>query len=284
MYQSYVNSADAMYDNIKGGMASEGNQLINQRETMLGLKTSAQGIVNRAEAARTELTNKIGEGIGSFSEAQEFASNTLLGATTLARDVAKGGRKLASTLRSTSQASSSEPSTDTFRVNRVARPGEDAPAELDIADANPAPAAAPDAAAAPAADPGAAAAGDVAEVAEDVVNPAVETAATGIEAGAEGLEVAAGALDASGIGAIAGLVLGGIGLIGMIGGGITQIVGDVQESKEAKAVKAEQAENTSEQQSIANSVRSAAPSAGSFVITSMNGASIDHLPSSMSHF
>jgi len=56
-----------------------------------------------------------------------------------------------------------------------------------------------------------------------------------------------------------------------------------EERKDEVQGQAEQAADSMKQAAI-GALPTASPSAGSFVITSMNGASLNHLPSSMSHF
>ena len=100
---------------------------------------------------------------------------------------------------------------------------------------------------------------------------------------AAGLEAAGAALDASGIGLGLGVALGVLGLGVGAGSGIADIVGWAKKRKDDVKGQGEQAADTMKQAAI-GALPSAAPSAGSFVITSMNGASLNHLPSSMSHF
>ena len=100
---------------------------------------------------------------------------------------------------------------------------------------------------------------------------------------AAGLEAAGAALDASGIGLGLGIALGVLGLGIGVGSGVADIVGWAKKSKDDVQGQVEQTADTMKQAAI-SAIPSASPSAGSFVITSMNGASLNHLPSSMSHF
>ena len=100
---------------------------------------------------------------------------------------------------------------------------------------------------------------------------------------AAGLEAAGAALDASGIGLGLGIALGVLGLGIGAGSGVADIVGWAKKRKDDVQGQAEQAADSMKQAAI-GALPTASPSAGSFVITSMNGASLNHLPSSMSHF
>ena len=112
-----------------------------------------------------------------------------------------------------------------------------------------------------------------------------EVAAAGTAAAetiAGGLETAGLALDASGIGVVAGIAVGAVGgiiALAGLGGDVTgDIMGGVNTAKEKAEGIADDA-----RQAMISTVTQNAPTAGSFVIPSMNGASLAHLPSSMSH-
>ena len=116
-----------------------------------------------------------------------------------------------------------------------------------------------------------------------VATAAADTAATGLsETVAGSLEAVGGLLDVTGIGAGVGAVLGvaglAVGAVEIVG----DIVGAVEKSRDLVEEKANQIADAVKEQAL-NQIPNNAPSAGSFVIPSMNGASLAHLPSSMSH-
>lgn len=129
-------------------------------------------------------------------------------------------------------------------------------------------------------DAGAAAAAAVAANAGDAVVGVVGT--TAAESVAGGLEAAGLALDASGVGVVAGITVGVVGGLVALGGLVSDIYGGVKGGIDAGTARAAGLADDAKQAMI-SSVTQNAPTAGSFVIPSMNGASLAHLPSSMSH-
>ena len=99
---------------------------------------------------------------------------------------------------------------------------------------------------------------------------------------AGGLEAAGIALDASGVGVVAGITVGVVGGLVALGGLASDIYGGIKGGIDAGTARAAGLADDAKQAMI-STVTQNAPTAGSFVIPSMNGASLAHLPSSMSH-
>ena len=74
-----------------------------------------------------------------------------------------------------------------------------------------------------------------------------------------------------------------MGTVIAIGGLVSDVVGGVRGRYRRRGSKSSGSFADDAKQAMISSVTQNAPTAGSFVIPSMNGASLAHLPSSMSH-